>query len=214
MADGHERDIAADSQVLHRLVFFSDAVFAIVLTLLVLELRPPEGESRAQLMEGLSHLAPHLLAFAGTFAVVSFFWAGHLANLRRLTVFDWPTVWLNLVLLFCIALTPFASAMLGEHVTEGVAWQIYCGVLIAASIAQTALWLCVSRGGGRLIGGEEGRERAYRMLRGLSPAIAFGVGYVSLLAGRGDIVVWSGLLIPVIMGLAGLLFGPRRPRPA
>lgn len=205
---------ANDTSILHRLIFFSDAVFAIVLTLLVLELRPPDAHTRTELAAGLRALTPHLMSFVLTFAVVSIFWAAHMSYTRRLAVFDWLTAWFNLLLLFTIALLPFASALLGEHGDQGLAWQVYCGVLVAASLAQTAVWLSLSRGKGRLIGGVTGRERANRTIRGLSPAIAFGAGYASLMAGRGDLVIWCWALIPVIMLLAGVLFGERRPRPA
>jgi uncharacterized membrane protein len=203
-----------DLRMVHRLVFFSDAVFAIVLTLLVLELRPPEGRTNRELLEGMRELSPHFFSFALTFVVVAIFWAAHMQITRRMVVFDWPSAWLNLAFLLAIALTPFASAMIGEHVSTGVAWQVYCATLIAGSLGQTALWLCLSRDKGRFIGGVDSRERAYRTLRGLSPAIAFGAGYASMMMGYGAFVVWSGALIPVIMGLAALLFGPRRPRPA
>lgn len=205
---------ADDSSILHRLIFFSDAVFAIVLTLLVLELRPPQAHTAQELAAGLQALAPHFMSFVLTFAVVSIFWAAHMSYTRRMAAFDWPTAWLNLLLLFTIALLPFASALLGEHGDEGLAWQVYCSVLVAASLAQTAVWLVLSRNKGRLIGGVTGREIAHRTMRGLSPAIAFGAGYASMLAGRGDLVVWCWALIPVVMLLAAALFGARRPRPA
>jgi len=211
-----DKDAGGDenARILHRLIFFSDAVFAIVLTLMVLELRPPPGNDEAVLVEGLRALAPHLFSFVLTFAVVGVFWAAHMAYTRRLVVFDWFTAWINLAYLFVIALTPFASAMLGEHGNHEIAWRLYCGVLILASLVQTALWLAMSRGQGRLMGGVGWRERAQRSLRGLSPAVAFGAGYASLMAGRGDFVMWCWVLIPLVTVLADALFGPRRPRPA
>jgi len=161
MQNSAQADAGGDQQNLHRLVFFTDAVFAIVLTLLVLELRPPEAHTAEELAAGLRALLPHFLCFMGTFIVVAIFWSAHMSYTRRMAMFDWPTAWLNLLLLlFTIALLPFASALLGEHGRQGLAWQVYCSNLIAASIAQTAVWLSLSRGKGRLMGGVTGRDRA------------------------------------------------------
>lgn len=202
-----DTDDAANARLVHRFVFFSDAVFAIVLTLLVLELRPPAHDG--DLIEGLRALTPHFVAFAGSFAVISIFWAAHMALTRRMTVFDWPTAWVNLLFLFAIALTPFGSALLGEHGAAGVAWQAYCAILIAASVGQTLLWLVLSRGGGRLMGGVTWRERAYRTLRGLSPGIAFGVGFWAIGTSADNLAVLCWVLIFPIMLLAGLMFGAK-----
>ena len=172
----HRAEDHAGERLTHRALAFSDAIFAVALTLLVLELRPPPPG--ANVFEGMIALIPHFAAFAGSFAVVAIFWAAHMALTRRLVAFDWPTVWVNLVFLFVIVLMPFASALLGEHGATLMVWQTYCAVLIAASLAQTVLWLVASRGGGRLLaGGVTWRERGFRTLRALSPAIAFGAGF-------------------------------------
>jgi uncharacterized membrane protein len=201
---------AANARLVHRMVFFSDAVFAIVLTLLVLELHPPPRAS--DLTVGLQELAPHFLAFTGSFAVISIFWAAHLTLTRRMVVFDWPTTWINLLFLFAIALMPFGSALLGVHGAEGTAWRIYCAILIGASFAQTLLWLCISRDRGRLIAGVAWRERAYRTVRALSPGIAFGAGFWAVGTSFAQFAVLCWVLIPPIMLLAALLFGARHPR--
>ena len=198
----------SDGPVLNRLVTFSDGTFAIGLTLLVLELRPPVS------LDALFAQAPKLIAYAGTFAVVSVFWLAHISYMRRLRIFDWTTAVINLVLLFWIALTPFASATLGDNSGQAYAWYIYGGVMIGASLSQTLLWLVVSRDKGRLIGGVTWRERAFRTLRALSPGLSFASGIVALQVGRGDLAPLSPLLIAPIMLLAGLLFGSRHPRPA
>jgi uncharacterized membrane protein len=195
----------ATTRLIHRVIFFSDAVFAIALTLLVLELRPPpHGEDTRT---ALTALIPHFAAFAGSFAVISIFWAAHLAITRRLIAFDWITVWVNLGFLFTIALMPFASALLGEHGARGIVWQVYCAVLIAASIAQTALWLAASRERGRLLGGVTWRERAYRALRALSPAIAFGIGLWAVGTAYEQWAVLCWVLIFPLVVASGLLFG-------
>ncbi len=202
---------AADHVLLHRLLFFSDAVFAIVLTLLVLELRPPEVASESQLGAALLAMSPRLQAFAASFALVSVFWLAHLSIMRRLAVFDRPTAWINLIFLFSIALMPFASALLGRYSLAGPAWRIYCMILIAASLAQTALLLSIYRDHGRLIvGAVAPREFAYRLVRGLAPAMVFTTGLALGYAGRSDLAALCWLLFAPIMFVARLV-GPRKP---
>lgn len=207
--NGRTEDPAGE-RLMHRAIFFSDAIFSIALTLLVLELRPPPHD--VDLTRGLMALAPHFIAFAGSFAIIAIFWIAHLTMTRRLIVLDWPTILVNLVFLFAIVLMPFACALLGEHGVTVVVWRTYCAVLIAASLAQTALWLMASRGGGRLLaGGVTWRERAYRTLRGLSPAIAFAVGYWAVGSSFAQWAVWCWVLIIPLVLLAGLLFGNKHP---
>ena len=59
------------------------------------------------------------LAFFASFALVSVFWAAHMVITRRLQVFDWPTVWANMLFLLSIALTPFAFSLIGATARPG-----------------------------------------------------------------------------------------------
>src|SRR3954470_22748663 len=77
-----------EERLLHRMLFFSDAVFAIVMTLLVLELKPPEGLGEAN-AETLRHALPHIEAFAFSFLIIAVFWTAHLNITRNLARFDW-----------------------------------------------------------------------------------------------------------------------------
>lgn len=199
-----------DARIIGRLLYFSDAVFAIVLTLLVLELHPPHIESMEAFWPVLQGLAPSFVGFVASFALVMIFWAAHMAITRRLAVFDWPTVWFNGLFLMTIAVTPFASAMLGQTHAFPLAWRLYCAVMIAASATQSLLILCIMRDRGRLLaGGVTWRERVWRLLRSLSPGIAFGTGLYLNVTGAYS---WSYLcwaLIPVILVLSQLAVGPR-----
>lgn len=197
----------ASERVLSRLIFFSDAVFAIVLTLLVLELRPPPAKTDAALLNGLWALSPHLLAFVSSFALVSAFWVAHMSIMRMLAAFDWRVAIVNLLFLFTITLMPFAAGVLGEH-GLGVAWQIYCAVLIAASLTQTLLLVTIAQAPNHLTP----RDFWRRFLRALSPAIAFAVGFALNVAGYRLYSFFCWTLIPVIFLIVRLALGPRRAR--
>lgn len=194
-----------EHRLLHRLVFFTDAVFAIVMTLLVLELKPPEGAAQPRL-EGLS--GP-LFAFALSFAIAGVFWVAHMATTRGLRRFDWPTAIANLVFLFPICLIPFVSAWVGRAVTTSSAWAAYSLVLIGCSLANGALVLVQTRGGGRLVGGVSGRERIYRLARALSPGFAWAIGLAGAVAGEAHVAMVCWILIPVFIRFCTAFLKPK-----
>jgi uncharacterized membrane protein len=203
---------ATEDMIIGRLLTFSDGVFAFALTLLVLELQPPAIPSEAVFWPTMIALAPKLAVFVGTFALIFIFWAAHMAIMRRLKVFDWPTVWANGFFLLTIAVMPFASALLGDMNVFTQAWQVYCAELIAAGIAQAILVLVVMRGGGKLMGGITTRERIWRFSRALTPGIAFAAGLALSLNGETRLATICWVLIPVLLMLSGALFGPRKRR--
>jgi hypothetical protein len=99
---------------LERLVFFSDAVFAIAITLLALDLRLPDrtgGYTDATLLDALSGLMPSLFAFALSFVILATFWLGHFRTFRAVVRSDGWLVTINLVFLFFIALLPFPTSI-------------------------------------------------------------------------------------------------------
>jgi uncharacterized membrane protein len=197
--------------LLARMLFFSDAVFAIVLTLLVLDLRLPAGVTDAGLFRGLHELQPKLVAFAITFGLVSVFWMAHVSITRRLNAFDWTVAWVNLLFLFTITLAPFISTLLGEFSVLGNAWRLYCLALIAIGIAQFALFLVVYRGNGRLIGGVGRREFWHRSIRAASPAASFAVLLALNLMGFTRMsFILSFLMIPTIIILVRVSLSRRR----
>ncbi len=100
-----------------RLVFFSDAVFAIAVTLLVLEIRPPE-ETR-HLLHGLAALWPSYLAYAITFLLIGQVWANHHVMFDHIRSADRTVLFLNTVLLMDIAFLPFAAAVLAAAFRTG-----------------------------------------------------------------------------------------------
>jgi uncharacterized membrane protein len=142
-----ERDLPepGTGRLLERMLFFSDSVFAIVLTLSVLELRLPPGVTDETLMRGILKMEPKLVAFAITFGLVAIFWISHVSISRRLRTFDWAAAWINLLFLFTIALTPFVATLLGEYSVFGNAWRVYCLTLMAVGAALIMLVLVVHR---------------------------------------------------------------------
>ena len=199
-----------DQSMLDRLKFFSDAVFAIVLTLLVLELKPPEAHSAEELWTGLARMSGHFIAFALTFAVIGIFWQAHMRNLNALKAFDWPVAVMNLVHLFFVCLLPFVSSLLAEARFGPAAWTIYSVVLICASAANIALVLTIWRDGGRLVSGVPAGRGVHRVARAATPGIAFGLGLVALALDQVVLAQFCWVLIPMLMLVFQLWLAPKR----
>ena len=98
-----------------RLLAFSDGVIAIIITIMVLELRPPHEATWAALMA----LAPTFLSYALSFVYVGIYWNNHHHMLYLVKGVNGAVLWANMALLFCISLVPFTTAWLGD--TEGAA---------------------------------------------------------------------------------------------
>ncbi|OXE37260.1 MAG: hypothetical protein CGW95_02595 [Phenylobacterium zucineum] len=194
----HDPDAEADDRLLHRMLFFSDAVFAIVLTLLALELKAPQGRNTAELAKGLANLAGDLGAFTGSFALVGIWWLAHANALRRMARFDWLLAGLNLVFLLTVCLIPFGTSLIAHSGVSGLAWEIYCWNQVLTSSVMVLMSIAVTRRSGYLIGGSmSGHERLYRVLRGALPGLAFVVSLLILRFGNPKWAASSTALIPL-----------------
>jgi uncharacterized membrane protein len=110
-----------------RLEAFSDGVVAIIVTLLVLELRLPEVESHSNeaFLAAFGVVMPKFISFAVSFAIVAIFWVNHHHFFSRVTHTDWKLLWLNNFLLFFLAITPFSTAVLGDHPLDAIPIAFY-----------------------------------------------------------------------------------------
>jgi uncharacterized membrane protein len=205
----HHESVAqgAHGRMVDRMLFFSDAVFAIILTLLALELRPPETPiaDQGELFRAIMENSHHLVAFALSFAIIGIFWSAHMRITRDLKEFDWPVAAANLGFLFTIALLPYATALVASQGWLSVGFRVYAGVIIAASLAQMVLLAAESRSGGRVLGGMSGQERVFRLLRSGAPGFAFGIGLAFSLLGQPLWATQCWILIPIIMIAANVV---------
>ena len=119
-----------------RLVAFSDGVFAITITLLVLEIRPPTGDG--SLLHGLVELWPSYLAYAVTFLFIGQVWANHHVMFDHIRAADRAVLLLNTLLLMVVAFLPFATSVLAEALRSGDD-QRTAVVFYAIAFAVTAL---------------------------------------------------------------------------
>ena len=131
---------------LSRTEAFSDGVFAIVITLLILEIKVPDPHSIP--VDQVAHELPHRLwelkamfiAYVLSFFIVGTFWVAHHNIFKLFRRTDRMFMWINLALLMCVAFIPFPTALIGEYVDQPIAIVVYGLTVTASSVMLLLLW--------------------------------------------------------------------------
>ena len=119
----------------------SDGVFAIVITLLVLEIHVPDLGGDRQLAEALDENRPSFVAFLISFVVVAIAWTGHRDLFAFIRLTDRNLVWLNILYMLPLTLLPFGAALISRHPREAIALTL-CGLLLLAiALTRLLIWL-------------------------------------------------------------------------
>ncbi len=120
-----------------RVEAFSDGVIAVAITLLVLDLRVPEPDAIGGLGRRLAELWPNYLAYAISFLAIGIMWLNHHTMLHRLVSVDRSVLVLNLLLLMCIVVLPFATSLMATYLDEPdgghLAAVVYAGSFLVTS---------------------------------------------------------------------------------
>ena len=139
-----------------RLQAFSDGVFAIAITLLVLDLAVP---ARDQVPEGrlgsaLAHQWPSYFAYLVSFLVIGIIWVNHHTMFSMVNLVDRSVLFANLALLLLVSALPFPTRLLAEYLTAGadahIAAAVYSTTMLAIGLAYSVLWITVTRDVGLL----------------------------------------------------------------
>jgi uncharacterized membrane protein len=189
---------------LERLVFFSDAVFAIAITLLVIEIQIPHlprGDD-AGALRALLELWPSFFGFALSFLVVGRFWIGHHNAFTLIDHYDGRLAWPNLLMLMSIALMPFATAFMSANLGQFVPTLFYNLTLLATALLSR--WVISIATSPALIRKEASPE-TIRLLRSRGLGVILGVLTTVLLTfasaqfsqiALASIPLWQRLLNP------------------
>lgn len=164
---------------IERLILFSDAVFAIAITLLVIELHLPELSefSNKGLIEAMVHIIPHFISFVISFMIIGIYWIAHHRMFYYLTNYDQGTLWINLLLLFFIALMPFSSNIYGIYFDLDAAYILYFLNISMISFFFYRMYIHISKPEKHLSKGlENPRLVSYYKWRSLVVPICFGIG--------------------------------------
>jgi uncharacterized membrane protein len=197
---GKDEDTSGDLS-LDRLVFFSDAVFAIAVTLLVLDIHVPNLPRVVSIEDSwraFFDLTPSFFAFALSFLVIGRFWMGHHERFRSLRHFHTRLMWPNMLYLLAIAFMPFATAFLGQNLGHFVPELVYNLSMLV--LALVAFWLARVV---RVVGGD-----ATRPLDGVDLILAALV-CIALTFWQPLLSQWGMMTIPLWTRLENRLYSRR-----
>ena len=128
---------------LERLILFSDAVFAIAITLLIIEIKVPHFEHKStehDLSEALAHQIPEWIGFFISFWVIGVYWMAHHRMFGYLVRHDGGLAFLNLLFLMTIVIMPFSSALYSNFPYLNTSFVFYCLNVAAAGLCLQLLW--------------------------------------------------------------------------
>jgi uncharacterized membrane protein len=137
-------------QSLERLAALSDGIFAVAMTLLVLDLHVPASEaihSQGQLWHTLAHASPELISYLLSFMTLGIFWNGQQAQLNAFTRSDRHLSWIHLAFLFAVSLMPFSTRLLAEYITYRSVLIAYWGNIFLLGLVLFVSWRYATRAG-------------------------------------------------------------------
>jgi uncharacterized membrane protein len=177
-----------------RLEAFSDGVIAIIITIMVLEIKVPHEAS----FEALSKLFPVFLSYVLSFIYVGIYWNNHHHLFQTVKTIDGKVLWANLFLLFWLSLIPFASGWMGENHFQDLTVALYGAILLGCGVAYYLLTLSLLKSHGSESSlhqavGNKVKERSSLFLLGAGLITAFWFPIIALIGFALVAVIW---LIP------------------
>jgi uncharacterized membrane protein len=144
---GKEQDMenkpVDEALALERIVFFSDAVMAIAITLLAIDLKVPElaaASAASELPARLRALGPQLMSFVISFFVIGIYWTSHHRYFRFIKRYDSGLIALNMLFLLFIVLMPFVANLFGRYYDLPLGMSVYAAAVAATGLSMGALW--------------------------------------------------------------------------
>jgi len=197
---------------LERLILFSDAVFAIAITLLVIEIKIPEIHETPvtdnAVLHKLAELIPKFIGFLVSFILIGQYWIVHHRMFSFVINFTDRLIWLNILFLFAIALMPFSTGFYSEYVLRGVVTPVifYTGNIALLGLANFLMWRYLSNQKNKLTENLTPALAKYFSLRTLTVPIIFVIfSFVYLY--NPTIAFFIPMLIPLILRL---IFNPMK----
>jgi uncharacterized membrane protein len=125
---------------LDRIISFSDAVIAVAITLMVVQVQMPESVAADQLPQALRELIPTFTSYVFSFYMVAVYWIEHHRMFKYIKRYDDALIWLNLLLLMLIAVVPFATNLLDTYTSEQIVVFIYAALIAAVGLLTMGMW--------------------------------------------------------------------------
>ena len=186
-----------------RIEAFADGVFAIVITLLILDIHVPQVQGEPvgpQLVRELVAMWPKYLAYAMSFIIVGVYWVGHHAQFRFIRHANRTLLWINILFFMCVAFVPFSAALIGEYRHEQIAVIIYgVNLIVVGACLYLHYWYATHKH--RLVDADLGEHQIATTKRRILIApimclVAIGLSFVSTSL---SIILYVLLPIPYIL---------------
>jgi uncharacterized membrane protein len=134
-----ENNTSAHERVLGRILALSDGVFAIAITLMILNLFLPEGTSKADLADALLSQWQKYLEFLLSFFVIGVYWFNHVRQFRLIRMYSTGLIWLNLLFLLFIVIIPFTTSVLSKYQGQ-LSVVLYAANMVMEGLMAFLLW--------------------------------------------------------------------------
>jgi uncharacterized membrane protein len=161
---------------IERLILFTDAVFAIAITLLIIEIKVPHPDheiTNGELWNLMLHQIPEWVGFLISFSVIGVYWNAHHRTFGYVEDYDGRLIFLNFLFLMTIVVMPYTTALYSEHFGKDAAFGVYCFNVAATGGMQILLWRHISNPRRGLSQPLDPVERAYYLTRSVIPPLVF-----------------------------------------
>lgn len=193
---------------LERMIFFSDAVFAIAITLLIIDIKVPNLGNRhvvtdRQLLDALGELIPKIIGFLISFFIIGLYWTIHHRIFGYVINYTRKLLWINLFFLLAVVIMPFSTSFYSEYVTglPNTPVIIYAGNIVFLGIMNLILWKYLINPKNNLVEGITKEDKSYFNYRTITVPITFIFMATVYLTVSKKYGLWIPLLIPIIMRL-------------
>ncbi len=201
---------------LERLILFSDAVFAIAITLLVIEIRVPElpkdGLTDQQLQEALGHLIPKFVGFLISFLIIGLYWTIHHRMFGFVVNYTRKMLWINMIFLLAVVMMPFSTGFYSEYILRLLKTPviIYAANIIFLGLMNFVLWKYITKPGRNLTEGLSPDEERYFSFRAIAVPCVFILTAMLYLFVNPKLAMFMPPLIPLVMRLIARRYKPRK----
>ena len=191
-----------NTKALDRLLALADGVFAIAITILVLDLRVPPGLVGRELPAHIADLIPEFISYGISFLVIAVYWQAQREVFEDIESSDSALTWMTFLFLMAIAFLPFPTLLLGEYKDQQISVIFYAADAAVASLLLTSIsWY--ARRGHRLVAADIDEEQArLRTTQGLAVPVVFLVSIV-ISFWSPEIALYSWLILVVTDPLVG-----------
>jgi uncharacterized membrane protein len=194
-----------------RVLALSDGVFAIIITLLVLEVHVPELTQGHTLNEALRELRPSLVAFVISFILAGMYWVGHRDLFALIRRTDRGLVWLNILYLLPLCLLPFGAGLIGRYDEEPVALRIYGLLLVAIAVMRVVIWLYATNRPHLLWQRLDDRQRRAGLALNLYPGVVYLLAFLVARTAPGlSLLIYAALPVLYFLSITVLRIGRKR----